>query len=139
MMPQNHCQGDSGPLRKARPRAAHVLCGGPPPLAHQTKSPRKITSTVAATGTPRLKSKAGHTLAGMRAMTIPVMMARNETGNVAQRLRRFSCAVIVVASFRLARHKINDRARERAWLLAGRTNYVKATHRSGAQFASSPC
>jgi hypothetical protein len=43
-------------------------------------------------------------------MTIPAMMARNETGNVAQRLGRFSCAVIVAASLRLTRHKISDRA-----------------------------
>ena len=31
----------------------------------------------------------------------------------------------------LTRHKISDRARERAWLRTRRTNYTKATHRSG--------
>src|SRR5437763_12704228 len=35
----------------------------------------------------------------------------------------------------LTRHKIGDRARERAWLQAAATNYTKATHRSGARFA----
>jgi hypothetical protein len=39
---------------------------------------------------------------------------------------------------RLTRHKISDRARERAWLQARRTKYTKATHRSGARFAASP-
>jgi len=38
---------------------------------------------------------------------------------------------------RLTRHKISDRARERAWLQGGRTIYTKATHRSGARFAAS--
>src|SRR5438067_1506715 len=31
----------------------------------------------------------------------------------------------------LTRHKISDRAGERGWPHAGRTNYAKATHRSG--------
>jgi hypothetical protein len=38
----------------------------------------------------------------------------------------------------LTRHKISDRARARAWLQAGRTNYTKGTHWSGARFAASP-
>ena len=38
----------------------------------------------------------------------------------------------------LTRHKISDRAGERAWLQAGRTNYTKARHRRGAGFAASP-
>ena len=33
---------------------------------------------------------------------------------------------------RLTRHKISDRAQERAWPQAGRTDYTKTTHRSGA-------
>jgi hypothetical protein len=37
----------------------------------------------------------------------------------------------------LTRHKISDRVRHRAWLQGGRTNYTKATHRSGAWFAAS--
>src|SRR6266496_610136 len=38
----------------------------------------------------------------------------------------------------LTRQKISGRARERSWLQAGRTNYTKTTHRSGARFAASP-
>ena len=38
----------------------------------------------------------------------------------------------------LTRHKISDRARERASPHTGRTNYTKVTHRSGARFAASP-
>src|SRR5438477_10697893 len=34
-------------------------------------------------------------------------------------------------SISLTRHKISDRAGERGWPHAGRTNYAKATHRSG--------
>jgi hypothetical protein len=32
----------------------------------------------------------------------------------------------------LTRHKISDRARERAWPQTGLTNYTKASHQSGA-------
>ena len=35
------------------------------------------------------------------------------------------------AKNRLTRHKISDRAGERGWPHAGRTNYAKAMHRSG--------
>ncbi len=38
----------------------------------------------------------------------------------------------------LTRHKISDRARERAWPRAGRVNKAKVTHRSWARFAGSP-
>ena len=47
------------------------------------------------------------------------------------RITRMSWRVI-----RLTRLKISDRARERAWLQAGRTSYTKAKHRSGARFYS---
>jgi hypothetical protein len=36
-----------------------------------------------------------------------------------------------VERLHLTRHKISDRARERAWLQAGGTNPSKAAHRSG--------
>jgi hypothetical protein len=37
----------------------------------------------------------------------------------------------------LTRHKISDRARERAWSQGGQTKWTKATNRSGARFAAS--
>ena len=37
----------------------------------------------------------------------------------------------------LTRHKISDRARERAWLQAGGINYTKATHQNEARFVAS--
>jgi len=42
------------------------------------------------------------------------------------------------AAITLTRHKISDRARERAWLQGGQTNYMKAIHRNGTRFAASP-
>jgi hypothetical protein len=44
---------------------------------------------------------------------------------------------IVRDAHHLTKHKISDRARERAWPLAGGTSYTKATHQSGARFAAS--
>src|SRR6266404_9672853 len=35
----------------------------------------------------------------------------------------------------LTRHKVSDRRRERAWLQAGRADYIKARHRSCQRFA----
>src|SRR5205085_10446092 len=51
---------------------------------------------------------------------------------------RYACFAHVERRYHLTRHKISDRARQRAWLQAGRTNYTKITHRSGARFAASP-
>src|SRR2546430_1098892 len=63
--PHDHCVGVGMPRRNAVARAACVVRGGPPSLAHHTYSARNATSTTAASGTPRLRSNNGQTLAGM--------------------------------------------------------------------------
>jgi len=47
-------------------------------------------------------------------------------------------SVTFMAFRRLTRHKISDRARERAWPRAEWTNYTNVTHRDGPRFAASP-
>src|SRR5258708_4730927 len=49
-------------------------------------------------GRPRLRSRAGHTLAEVRAIATPVTIARNETGTLVQRLGGRACAVMATAS-----------------------------------------
>src|SRR6202045_2431126 len=82
--PQTHCLEERLFLRNAVVRAGPVERGGPAPLAHHRKSPRKIASANAASGTPSLKSNSGHTLMATSARRSPGMTARNGIGNSAR-------------------------------------------------------
>src|SRR5947209_6789662 len=72
-----------------------------------------------------MKRRLANRCAGMRRQRGDMLKAR-------QRHETFEklCQRMIPSAHRLTRHKISDRARERAWLQAGRTNYTKVTHRS---------